>query len=82
LEVGSVSAVFTLSEALRIPFLQCAKVFIDFDAFLEVILELFALRHFVGASDSVVIKALGECSLIWKTGKLIIGLSKINFTLY
>jgi hypothetical protein len=68
LKVGSFSAVFTLSEALRVPLLQCPEVFIDFDAFIEVILELFALRNLIGTSDSVVIKALGKCSLVWEAG--------------
>ena len=82
MEVRPISAVFTLSEALRIPFFQCAKVFIDFDAFVEVILELFALRHFIGASDSVVIKALGKCSFVWEAGQFIVGLFRMNFTRY
>lgn len=82
MKVGSISAVFTLSEALGVPLLQCAKVFIDFDAFVEVRLELFALWHFNGASDSIVIKALNKSSFVWKAGKFIVGLSNIKLTRY
>ena len=64
------------------PLLQCAKVIIDFDAFVEVGLELFALRHFDGASHSVVINALDVCSFVWQAGQLIVGLSKLNLTRY
>ena len=82
MEVGPVPAVLTLGEALRVPLLERAKVVIDFDAFVEVGLELLALWHFVGTSHSVVINALDVCSLVWQAGQLIVGLSKLNLTRY
>jgi hypothetical protein len=82
LKVRPLSAVLTLSKAFGVPLLQGAEVFIDFDAFVEIILELFALGNFIGASDSVVIKALGKCSFVWEAGQFIVGLFRMNFTRY
>ncbi len=64
------------------PLLEGAEVFIDFDAFVEVGLQLLALWHFVRAAYSVVIHTLDVCSLVWQAGQLIVGLSNNTLTRY
>lgn len=82
MKIRPLSAVLTLSEAFGIPFLQSAEVFIDFDAFIEIILKLFALGNFISASYSVVIEALGKGSFVWEAGEFIVGLFEMSFTRY
>lgn len=75
LEVGLVSAVVALSEALGVPPLEGAEVLVEGHALVEVLNELVALRHLDGALQAVVVEALHEGALVGQAGQLVIGLN-------
>jgi hypothetical protein len=67
LEIGSISAVFALSEALGVPLLLKTKIMVKANAFVEILKNLVAFWHLNSSLDSVVVEALDVCSFVGKT---------------
>ena len=74
------TTVLALSEVLWVPLLQHTEVFVNTDAFIEILGHLTAFRHFSGTSQSVVVDALQEGSLVGQAGELIVGLDALKGT--
>ena len=74
------TTVLALSEVLWVPLLQHTEVFVNTDAFIEVLGHLTAFRHFSSTSQSVVVDALQEGSLVGQAGELIVGLGPLKGT--
>lgn len=73
-EVGSFSAVFVFSEVFRIPSFDRSEVFIDCDAFIEVLCHLEALGYLVSSVHTVVIQTLDQGSFVRKARELVVSL--------
>lgn len=78
----SLSAVGILSKVLWVDTLQHTEIFVNFDAFVEVVGHLGALRHLVRSQQSVIVQTLHVSAFIGQTGKFLVGLDWDRVTLY
>lgn len=78
----SFPAVGILSKVLGIDAFEQTEVFVNLDAFFEIVSHLFAFGNLVWSQQSIVVQALDEGPFVGQAGQLLVGLIFGIVTLY